>query len=216
MRTMLRTASAVGLAILFLSPFVGGCAFNCPSEVTEGWRESAGTTEARAKTQTQDGASQSDLDDLRNRIADLERRLAANEQLAEDAMNEAEKALKCCRHEYTVLSTEEVYFDFNKYDIKSEYYDDLDRVGEKLKADPDLICEIGGHCDAIGGTDYNIVLGQKRADAARQYLISKHQINLGRIAIRTFGKDAPIATNDSDQGRSKNRRVTIDVLGFAP
>jgi outer membrane protein OmpA-like peptidoglycan-associated protein len=47
------------------------------------------------------------------------------------------------------------------------------------------------------------------------YLIDKHNIAMGRIAIRTFGKDAPIASNDEEAGRAKNRRVTIDVLGFA-
>jgi len=117
--------------------------------------------------------------------------------------------------DYTVIMTEEIYFDFNKFDIKASEIPALDRVAEKLKSDPDLIAECKGHTDGIGGTDYNIVLGQKRADAARMYLIDKHGINMGRIAIRTFGEDAPIASNDEDGGRAKNRRVTIDVLGFA-
>ena len=126
----------------------------------------------------------------------------------------AEKALKCCRKDYSVVMTEEIYFDFNKFNVKASETAALDRIAAKLKGDPDLICECKGHTDGVGNVDYNIVLGQKRADAARMYLIDKHNIAMGRVAIRTFGKDAPVASNDTEDGRAKNRRVTVDVLGF--
>lgn len=194
-------------AVLVLIPLLAGCAFNTPPTVPGNWNDSDNADMMMADA--------GELDSLRARVADLEERMTANEDLAEEAMITADKALKCCRKDYTIIMTEEVYFDFNKYDVKPEFHDALDRVANKLKSDPDLICELSGHTDGIGTSDYNIVLGQKRADAARQYLISKHEISLGRMAIRTFGKAAPIAANDSDQGRSKNRRVTVDVLGYS-
>jgi outer membrane protein OmpA-like peptidoglycan-associated protein len=200
----------LGMALLVLLVAVmSGCAFRdatCDVEqgkpvITEGQDRPVG--------------SQADVSDLERRVSDLEKKTAENAALAEHAQQTADKALKCCRKDYTVVMTEEIYFDFNKFDIKASEIPALDRVAERLKADPDLICECKGNTDGVGGTDYNIVLGQKRADAARMYLIDKHNIAMGRIAIRTFGKDAPIASNDDESGRAKNRRVTIDVLGFA-
>jgi outer membrane protein OmpA-like peptidoglycan-associated protein len=159
-------------------------------------------------------AEKQDVEDLEKRVSTLEEKSEEIAKVAEKARMTAEKALKCCRKEYTVVTTEEIYFDFNKSDVRADATAALDRVAAKLKEDPDLICECKGHTDGIGNADYNVVLGQKRADAARSYLIDKHKIDLGRVAIRTFGEDAPIASNDTDAGRAKNRRVTIDVLGF--
>jgi len=202
-----------GMLLMLVSMVaISGCTFrDAPPWDGDDWGHDGG------KKMMSDGdwADSDSLEALRRRVADLERRTTANEELAQQANMTAEKALKCCRKDYTVLMTEEIFFDFNKFDIRSEDYAALDRVAEKMKSDPDLIAECKGHTDGVGATDYNIVLGQKRADAARMYLVDKHNIALGRLSIRTFGKDAPIATNDSDEGRSKNRRVSIDVLGFA-
>ena len=148
-------------------------------------------------------------------MTDLEGRVTANEKLAADAMDTAEKALKCCRKEFVVVLAEEVYFAFNSADLDAESKGKLDRVAEKLKLDPDYIIEIAGHTDAIGANDYNIVLGQKRAGSVRSYLADKHQIDYARIAIRSGGKEEPIATNDDDTGRAKNRRATVSVLGYS-
>ncbi|GAB4321438.1 MAG: hypothetical protein Kow0074_12390 [Candidatus Zixiibacteriota bacterium] len=197
------------LLMLALMVAVSGCTFrDAPPWDSEDWGD-GGT-----KMKQGNWAEKDSLDALRRRVDDLEKRTTANEELAEKANTTAEKALACCRKDYTVIMTEEIYFDFNKFNIRPDDYPALDRVAAKLKEDPDLIAECKGHTDGVGATDYNIVLGQKRADAARMYLVNKHNISLGRISIRTFGKDAPVASNDTEEGRSKNRRVTIDVLGF--
>ena len=155
------------------------------------------------------------VDSLRQRMSDLERRLGEVAKTADDARTTAEKALKCCRKDYTVLETKDIYFDFNKYDLRPDARATLDTVAMKLASDPDYIAELGGFCDSVGTSDYNIVLGQKRADAARMYLVNEKKINLGRLAIRTFGKTSPIESNSTDKGRAMNRRVSIDILGYA-
>ena len=206
MNRIFRGKALAWALVVILVPLFAGCAWRGPvSEYGDGDKP----------VYVEPEVSQEEYDALAERVAELERRMAANEDLAQEAMTTADKALKCCRKDYTVVMTEEVYFDFNKFDVKPESHAALDRVAEKLKSDPDLIAELAGHTDGIGTSDYNIVLGQKRADAARQYLISRHNIALGRLALRTFGKDAPIASNDSEEGRAKNRRVTVDVLGFS-
>lgn len=201
--------SALGwVALLVVVPMLAGCSWRGPEMMDGHGRDGHGMATA--------GVDEEEFSSLESRVSELEERMSANEDLAETANLTAEKALKCCRKDYTIIMTEEIYFDFNKFDVTSASHAALDRVAAKLKSDPDLIAELAGHTDAVGTTDYNIVLGQKRADAARQYLVSKQQIKLGRLALRTYGEDAPIAANDDDTGRGKNRRVTIDVLGFAP
>jgi len=160
-------------------------------------------------------AEKADLEALEARVADLEERVTANEKLAADAMSTADKALKCCRKEFVTVHAEEVNFAFNSTELTAAAQAKIDIVANKMKEDPDYIIEIAGHTDAIGNEDYNIVLGQKRADAVRSYLVSKHHVALSRIAIRSGGKDEPVAANDTDDGRGKNRRATISVLGYS-
>ncbi|MBI3872984.1 MAG: OmpA family protein [candidate division Zixibacteria bacterium] len=223
-----RNLSLTSGIILCLMACLGGCTFRPPgTECTTSWGEEKGTPSNRSaatpsQTRTKAGApaqaiaGNAGLDSLRDKIADLEKRLADNEKLAQDANSTADKALKCCRKDYTILMTEEVYFDFNKYDLTAESKATLDKISAKLKSDPDLIAEMGGHCDSVGTSDYNIVLGQKRADAARQYLVGTGSINYGRLAIRTFGREAAANTPKADvTSRKKDRRVTIDILGYA-
>jgi outer membrane protein OmpA-like peptidoglycan-associated protein len=210
---MKRTHSLfLGLAVLVLvAPLLAGCAFQCPPV-----EEPTGGGGGGEVIKTQTGGGPVDMSGLESKIKDLERRLAENEKLADQANTTAEKALKCCRKDYTILMTEEIYFDFNRSDIRTEDFAKLDRIAEKLKADPDLIAEMGGFTDSVGTADYNIVLGQKRADAARSYLVGKHNINYGRLAIRTFGREAAANAPGADVNkRLKDRRVTIDVLGYA-
>ena len=200
----------MGLALLMLMvAALSGCAFR--STVPCGGFEE----KAMKPAAEEDWAAKQDVADLEQRVADLEKKTKENAALAEQANETAEKALKCCRKDYAVIMTEEVYFDFNKFNVKESEMAAIERVAEKLKSDPDLICECKGNTDGVGSIDYNIVLGQKRADAVRMVLIDKYNIAMGRVAVRTFGKDAPVASNDTEAGRAKNRRVTIDVLGFA-
>ena len=206
-----RNLRILGLGVC-ISAFAG-CAFQAPGPVQCGI--SGGSPKAAMIETTRNPCQAPCVDSLRQRLADLERRIGDVAKTADQANNTAEKALKCCRKDYTVLLTKEINFDFNKFDLRPDARATLDTVAMKLQSDPDLIAEMGGYCDGVGSTDYNIVLGQKRADAARMYLVSQHKINLGRLAIRTFGKDAPIASNDSDTGRARNRRVSIDILGYA-
>ena len=68
--------------------------------------------------------------------------------------------------------------------------------------------EVQGHTDNVGGDDYNQKLSQGRADAVKAWLVA-HAIPAHRITTRGYGRQQPIATNDSDEGRAKNRRVEI-------
>ena len=98
-----------------------------------------------------------------------------------------------------------VEFDFNKYNIKSEFVPSLVEIADVMKNNPMLTVRIDGHTDNIGTEEYNMQLGNKRALAARQYLIDQG-VAAERISTDSFGYSRPAATNATDWGRARNRR----------
>ncbi len=102
-------------------------------------------------------------------------------------------------------------FDFNSAEIKPQYYPLLDRVAQILKDNPSLRVEIQGHTDSIGSEEYNQKLSLRRAQAVADYLAS-HGIQADRMRVTGFGESDPVASNDTEEGRAKNRRVQIKPM----
>ena len=98
-----------------------------------------------------------------------------------------------------------VEFDFNKSFIKEEYHNDIKKVADFMKEHPDTKIVIKGHTDSIGKKSYNMRLSRTRAKSLRQYLINKFGIDGSRIATIGYGPNKPIASNDTEEGRQKNR-----------
>lgn len=88
----------------------------------------------------------------------------------------------------------------------------LEAVAESLKAQPGTRIEIGGHTDSIGNDAYNNVLSQERAEAVRQFLISRG-VDGDRLVAMGYGEFKPLASNDTEEGRAQNRRVEFKVIG---
>jgi outer membrane protein OmpA-like peptidoglycan-associated protein len=99
-----------------------------------------------------------------------------------------------------------VTFDTAKATIKNESYPRLDKVVEYLLHKNNTRIQISGHTDNVGNPKTNKSLSLKRAQACRDYLISKG-IDAGRIEAVGYGDERPIATNDTDEGRQQNRRI---------
>jgi len=105
-----------------------------------------------------------------------------------------------------------ILFDFNKSDIKPESRAALDEIGKYLKEDPERKLRIVGHTDGVGGADFNVKLSQARATAVVSDLVATYGIAKGRLASQGAGMAAPIASNDTDEGRAKNRRVELVAI----
>jgi outer membrane protein OmpA-like peptidoglycan-associated protein len=161
------------------------------------------------------GAAQSAADQARQAAsaADTEARAArAQADTVGTKTDELDKASK--RLVYTVvLSEDEGQFKFGKTALPDEAKAKLDELVNKLKADPNgAYFEIEGHTDALGAKTVNEKVGFDRAEAVKRYLFEQHQIPLHRMNVISYGKEKPVASNKTREGRAMNRRVVIRVL----
>jgi OOP family OmpA-OmpF porin len=106
-----------------------------------------------------------------------------------------------------------VFFATNSDQILSRYYEDLNKLGEVLTRHPDYRFQIEGHTDSVGSEPYNQVLSEKRATSIKQYLVQNFSIAPERLQTAGLGEGRPRATNETDKGRSENRRVEFVNLG---
>ena len=101
-----------------------------------------------------------------------------------------------------------VRFDFDKYDIKDEYKNEIDGAVSFLKKNSSYKAVIEGHTDWVGTNEYNYKLSELRAKKVA-LTIKKQGINVKRLITKGFGETVPVASNESEEGRAQNRRVDI-------
>jgi peptidoglycan-associated lipoprotein len=109
------------------------------------------------------------------------------------------------------LMFEDVHFDFDRFNLRADALKILDDALVKLQANPDVRITIEGHCDSIGTVEYNLALGERRANAVRDYLASRGIMNV-RMRTVSYGEERPIADNSTAQGRAMNRRAHLAVI----
>ncbi len=106
--------------------------------------------------------------------------------------------------------SEDILFDFDSYSVKNSVKDSLDGLAKALKENRDIKLKIDGHTDFIGTEQYNYNLSLKRANSIKNYLVTKG-VNKNNISIEGHGKQNPVATNKTEEGRAKNRRVEFII-----
>jgi peptidoglycan-associated lipoprotein len=99
----------------------------------------------------------------------------------------------------------DAYFDFNKADIRSDARDALGKTADFLRKNPTIRATIEGHCDERGSTEYNLALGDRRASAVKQYLVSLG-ISADRLTTVSFGKEKPFCMQSTEECYQQNRR----------
>lgn len=98
-----------------------------------------------------------------------------------------------------------VYFDFDESALRADSRRDLEHNAQTLRANPDATVEIQGNCDERGSAEYNLALGQRRAEAAKQYL-QDLGIESGRLQTISFGEERPAVRGGTESAWAKNRR----------
>lgn len=103
-------------------------------------------------------------------------------------------------------SVKDVFFDFDKYDLRADSRAVLQEDARALKDHPDAMMVLEGHCDERGTEDYNLALGQRRADAVRSYLMDLG-VDGGQLQTISYGEEKPFATGHDEEAWAQNRRV---------
>jgi OOP family OmpA-OmpF porin len=110
-----------------------------------------------------------------------------------------------------VITLEGVNFEFDSARLTPDSLATLNDVAMTLRDQPSMEVEIAGHCSSEGSDRYNQLLSQRRAASVRDYLVSRG-VSSGRMRAVGYGESRPIASNDTESGRSRNRRVEFHIL----
>lgn len=110
---------------------------------------------------------------------------------------------------------QDIYYDFDSHELRDDARDVLKKNGEWIKANATVRVEIEGHCDDTGSAEYNLALGAKRAQLAKEFLVSMG-IEPNRLVTISYGKEAPACFEPTDECRIKNRRARFVVFTELP
>ena len=149
-------------------------------------------------------------DDGRAERERLERERLERERLERERL-ERERKLA----EMRATMTAPIYFGFDRSDLTAEARTSLEAKWAVMNANPGMRIVIEGHTDDLGSDEYNLALGQRRAAAAKRYLVQR-EVDEGRIEIASFGEERPTCQDASDECRGRNRRDEFRIVGGEP
>ena len=107
----------------------------------------------------------------------------------------------------------DVRFDFNKFNVLPEYQDDLNKLADFLKSNPNTNVVMAGFTDNVGSEEYNLPLSQRRVESVANYL-EQQGVGMDQMTLLWYGQTNPIADNSTPEGRAMNRRVEVAVGGM--
>ena len=152
---------------------------------------------------------------INGRLDQGDQRMAGLDRTSREALERAQAAGKLAEGKFLyqmVLSDDSVKFPVDRASLSPEAQARLMDFVNKLKSDNrNVYLEIQGHTDATGSPELNKRLGEERAEAVRLFM-NKQGVALNRMATISYGREAPVAPNNTRQGRAQNRRVVVIVL----
>jgi peptidoglycan-associated lipoprotein len=110
------------------------------------------------------------------------------------------------------FQNQDIYFDFDKYDLRTDARTTLDRKASFLNQNSSVRVQVEGHCDERGTNEYNMALGERRANAAKQYLTTAG-ISAGRLSTISYGEERPLDPGHTEAAWARNRRAHFVVTG---
>jgi len=143
------------------------------------------------------------------RIKEQEAKMARGGDLEKSLVGKKERGIEGEVFESKLLK--DIYFDFDKYDVRREDEGILKENAAWLKKNPKMKIQIEGHCDERGTSAYNLALGERRASMTKRYLVSLG-IASDRISTISYGEERPLDPGHHEEAWAKNRRAHIVVL----
>jgi len=154
--------------------------------------------------------------DLRKNLDQLREESQTRQESLRESLSQMEGKFASVRQDArgTIVSLADILFDFNKATLRRDVEFNLVKIATILNQFGEMNVLVEGHTDAIGTDEYNLALSQKRAQAVSDFLASQG-VAAKRLSWEGYGKTRPVADNDTDAGRQKNRRVDL-VIQDAP
>jgi OmpA-OmpF porin, OOP family len=168
-----------------------------------------------------DARAQAGIQQVQAKAAEVDQKALAAGKNADQAQTMANNAVQrvdsltntvANLDNYRPVAETSVHFGFNKDNLTKNAKEALDQLATDIKNTKGYIITVEGGTDSVGPSDYNYDLSQRRADAVIQYLASEHNVPAHKIYLIGLGKDKPVDSNKTSEGRAKNRRVDVRLM----
>jgi OOP family OmpA-OmpF porin len=168
-----------------------------------------------------DARAQAGIQQVTAKAAEVDQKAQAASSQATQAQTQADNAVRrvdslqntvANLDNYRVVTETAVHFGFDKDNLTKPAKDALDQLATDVPNAKGYIITVEGGTDSIGNADYNYALSERRADAVIQYLAAQHSIPAHKIYLIGLGKDKPVDSNKTRDGRAKNRRVDVRLM----
>jgi peptidoglycan-associated lipoprotein len=209
---MAKKSSYIFVIILCLGVFLAGCAKK--KIVFNREQPSVRTSEEARRLESERAAREArEAEELKERelarIKEEEAKMAQGKELEKTLVAKKERGIEGEVFESKLLK--DIHFNYDKYDIRREDEGTLMENAAFLKKNPNMKIQIEGHCDERGTIEYNLALGERRANSVKKYLVSLG-IHSDRISTISYGEEKPLDQGHHEQAWGKNRRAHFIVL----
>jgi len=196
-----------GLAVLVLILCVGLLLTGCPKKTVV--KEEPSMRKAEEPVAEREKAAKLEAEKELARIREEEAKKATEKEFEKSLVAKKEPGIAGEVFESRLLK--DIHFDFDKYDIRPGDTEILKENAALLMKYPKVKIQVEGHCDERGTSEYNLALGERRANAAKKYLLSLG-ISTDRISSISYGEEKPLDAGHNEEAWSKNRRGHIVIL----
>jgi outer membrane protein OmpA-like peptidoglycan-associated protein len=168
-----------------------------------------------------DARAQAGIQQVQAKASEVDQKAQAASQQAGQAQTLADSATRrvdmlqntvANLDNYRVVTEASVHFGFDKDNLTKQAKEALDQLAEQVPNTKGYIIAVEGGTDSVGNSDYNYDLSQRRAHSVIQYLAAQHSIPAYKIYLIGLGKDKPVETNKTREGRAANRRVEVRLM----
>ena len=196
-----------GLVVLVLVLCLGFLLTGCPKKTV--MKEEPSTRKAEEAVAEREKAAKLAAEQEAARIREEEAKKAKEKEFEKSLVAKREPGIAGEVFESRLLK--DIHFDFDRYDIRPEDTQILKENAALLSKYPQVKVQVEGHCDERGTNEYNLALGERRASAAKKYLLSLG-ISTDRISSISYGEEKPLDTGHDEEAWSKNRRGHFVIL----
>jgi len=196
-----------GLVVLVLILCIGLLLTGCPKKTVV--KEEPSVKKAEEPVAEREKAAKLAAEQEAARIREEEAKRAKEKEFEKSLV--AKKEVGIAGEVYESRLLQDIHFDFDKYDIRPEDAQILKENAALLSKYPQIKVQVEGHCDERGTSEYNLALGERRANAAKKYLVSLG-ISADRLSSISYGEEKPLDPGHDEEAWAKNRRGHFVIL----